>query len=179
MQNTIMIEKLARRGARIPSEHAADFFDSVLVKDAMTAEVITLDASDRAHAVRPWLASKDATAQHQGYPVMDGERLVDVVTRRDLLDDGVSGASMMRELVKRAPSVVSDRASLHEAADHLARGGVGRLPVVSDADGRELVGIITRSDLLGAHNERLDAGLPQSSPSPLARFRLAPIKRRA
>jgi len=43
----------------------------------------------------------------------------------------------------------------------------------------QLVGILTRSDLLGAHKKRLDAGVRQSSPSPLGRFRLAPIKRQA
>ncbi len=177
MQNTIMTEKLARRGVRIPSEYAADFLESVLVKDAMTAEVITLSVNDPAASVRAWLASKDATAQHQGYPVMDGEQLVGVVTRRDLLDDAVSDATTMRELVKRAPVVVSAQSSLREAADQMVRAGVGRLPVVSEANARRLVGIATRSDLLGAHRVRLDAGVRQSSPSPLGRFRLARFKR--
>ena len=118
MQNTIMTEKLARRGVRIPSEYAADFLDSVLVKDAMTAEVVTLDASDRVHAVRAWLASKDAAAQHQGYPVMDQRApRQGVVTQRDLLgDEGAKDAATMRELVKRAPLVVGDRASLRESS---------------------------------------------------------------
>ncbi len=170
MKNTIMTEKLARRGARIPSDYAADFLASVPVTDVMTAEVITLRASDRVDRVRAWLASKDAAAQHQGYPVMDGERLIGVLTRRDLFGDSVSLMAEMRALIKRAPVVVGDEASLRDAADQMARAEVGRVPVVREADRNHLVGIATRSDLLGAHKRRLDAGVRQSSPSPFGRF---------
>jgi CBS-domain-containing membrane protein len=49
--------------------------------------------------------------------------------------------------------VVYDNSSLREAADHMVRHGVGRLPVITRAG--KLVGMITRSDLLGAHGRRL------------------------
>src|SRR6185312_12491515 len=123
--------------------------------------------------VRGWLASRDLTAEHQGYPVMDGETLVGVLTRRDILAEGVKADGSVRDLVKRAPVVVSESSSLREAADQMVRAGIGRLPVVSDADTRKLVGILTRSDLLSAHKERLDAELPQSSRLAMPRFRLA------
>jgi CBS domain-containing protein len=177
MQNTIMTEKLARRGVRIPSEYAADYLDSVLVKDAMTAKVITFDADDRVERLRGWFSSKDPAAQHQGYPVMDGGRLVGVVTRRDVLDDSIAETAVVRNLVTRPPVVVSDRSSLREAADQLVRANVGRLPVVSEEDPGRIVGILTRSDLLGAHKERLEAAVPQSSPSPLGRALFARAKR--
>lgn len=177
MQNTIMTEKLARRGVRIPSEYSADYLDSVLVKDAMTASVITIGANDTVEQVRSWLTSKDASAQHQGYPVVDGEQIVGVITRREVLDDSASGSALVRHLVRRAPVVVSDLSSLREAADQLVRANVGRLPVVSEKDPGRLVGIVTRSDLLGAHKERLDAGVPQSSPLPLGKVLFARPKR--
>ncbi|HXX69269.1 MAG TPA: chloride channel protein [Polyangiaceae bacterium] len=177
MRSTIMTEKLARRGVRVPSEYAADFLDSVLVKDAMTTEVITIAASDSVERVRAWLLSKDATAQHQGYPVMDADRIVGVVTRRDVLDDVATGAGPVASLVRRPPIVVSDGSSLREAVDRLVQAGVGRLPVVSEKDGRRLVGIVTRSDLLGAHRGRLDAGVPQKSALPLGRVLFARTKR--
>lgn len=177
MQNTIMTEKLARRGARIPSEYAADYLDSVLVKDAMTSAVTTIGASDTIERVRAWLLSKEEGAQHQGYPVMDGGQIIGVLTRREVLDDAVSGTALARHLVKRTAVVISDRSSLREAADLLVRADVGRLPVVSEDDTHRLVGIVTRSDLLGAHRERLDAGVPQSSPLLLGKALFARPKR--
>ncbi len=178
MKNTIMTEKLARRGARIPSEYAADFLESVLVRQGMHGDVITLDASDNVESVRAWLASKEEAAQHQGYPVMAGDELVGVLTRRDLLREDVAPSATMRELVRRPPVVAREGWSLREVADQMVRASVGRLPVVSDANPNRLVGIVTRSDLLTAHKVRLDAGVRQSSPSPLGKFRLARIKRK-
>jgi len=48
--------------------------------------------------------------------------------------------------------VIHPDASLREAADVMVRERVGRLPVV---DAGRLLGIVTRSDLLEAHQRRL------------------------
>jgi CBS domain-containing protein len=173
MKNSIMTEKIARRGARVPIEYTADNLESLVVRDAMTRDVVTLNASDRVVDVRAWLASKDSPTTHQGFPVMDGDRLVGIVTRREVLGADGTDAMLLRALVHRAPIVVSEGSSLREAADHLVRAGVGRLPVMSEENPRRLVGILTRSDLLGAHKERLDAGIPQSSRLSIARSREA------
>ena len=45
-------------------------------------------------------------------------------------------------------------ASLREAADLMVGFGVGRLPVVSRATPKIVIGILTRSDLLAAHARR-------------------------
>ena len=49
--------------------------------------------------------------------------------------------------------------SLREAADHMVREEIGRLPVVSRAAPRRPIGMLTRSDLLAAHRRRLDEAL--------------------
>ncbi|MEO7037122.1 MAG: chloride channel protein, partial [Polyangiaceae bacterium] len=41
MRNTIMTEKIARRGVRVPSEYAADYLDQLWVKDVASRDVIT------------------------------------------------------------------------------------------------------------------------------------------
>jgi CBS domain-containing protein len=157
MRNTIMTEKIARRGVRVPAEYAADLLASVPVRSAMTAGVYTLRADEPLTAVRAFLASHAPHAAHQGYPVLDGAgRLVGVVTRRDLLDPEASGDASVSDLVKRAPLVVRDDETLREAADRMVLAGVGRLPVVRRDDPRTVVGILTRGDLLAAQRPRLE-----------------------
>jgi CBS domain-containing protein len=78
-----------------------------------------------------------------------------VVTRRELLAAD-AGALSVAELVRRRPAVAFPENTLREAADHMVREGVGRLPVVDRESGR-LVGIVSRSDLLAAHAPRLEA----------------------
>jgi CBS domain-containing protein len=90
--------------------------------------------------------------------VLDAEeRLVGVVTRRDLFDEANPNTLPVRAVVRRPPVVVYEDSSLRDAADQMVIERVGRLPVVRrDAD-RTVVGIISRSDLLSAHAPRLEA----------------------
>ncbi len=148
MRNTIMTEKLARRGVRVPAEYAADFLDQIGVADACKRDVVMLRADDTLVDVQLELAN------HQGFPVVDAHNnLVGVITRRDYL--GKPPETRIGDLVRRPPSVVFLDSSLRDAADHMVREGVGRMPVVSREDPRKVVGILTRSDLLAAHAKRL------------------------
>ena len=157
MRNTIMTEKIARRGVRVPGEYTADFLEQVAAGLCASRPVVTLKADDLLEAVRGWMATRGAGTTHQGFPVVDGAgELVGVVTRRDLLDDAQPGSARVRDLVRRPLAVAFEDNSLREAADHMVHEGVGRLPVVTRAAPRVPVGILTRSDLLAAHKRRLD-----------------------
>lgn len=150
MRNTIMTEKLARRGVRVPTEYSADFLDLISVRDASTQDVVHVRAEDSIASVRAIAAS------HQGFPVIDDDgALIGVITRRDLLDPTKPDTAVVRELVRREAVVIFPDNSLREAADQMARHHVGRLPVVERDDPRRVVGILTRSDLLRAHEHRL------------------------
>ena len=171
MRSSIMTEKLARRGARVRTEYAADYLSQILVRDGSSREVVSLRASDRLREVRAWLTSGGSSSSHQGFPVLDDKgELSGVLTRRDLLDNSHDDAQTIGSLVKRGAVVVFDDNTLREAADHMVRAGVGRLPVVSRDAPRAVIGIVSRSDLLSAHEDRLDAAhvpeesLPLSAP---------------
>jgi chloride channel protein, CIC family len=155
MRHSIMTEKIARRGVRVPAEYAPDFLDMVLVREVMSETVRTLKAGDTLASVRRWIESGEAGTSHQGFPVLDeGGVLVGVLTRRNLLDPKTAGETKIRDLIGRRPSYVYDDLTLRDAADHMVRHDVGRLPVVS-RESRRVVGIVTRSDLLRAHRRRL------------------------
>ena len=156
MRNTIMTEKIARRGVRVPSDYSADYLDRVLVRDACSREVVSLTTSQRVCDVIDWLSNGAMDAKHQGFPVLDESgQLYGVVTRRDLLDRSVGGEALVKSLVRRAPVVVHEGHSLREAADHMVEADIGRLVVVSANDVTHVVGIVTRGDLLAAHRPRL------------------------
>jgi CIC family chloride channel protein len=90
MRNSIMTEKIARRGVRVVSDYVADFLDQVRVSEVASAPVVVVHADDTLEKIRAWMASHAAGSAHQGFPVLDhDERLVGVITRRDVFDDGV------------------------------------------------------------------------------------------
>jgi H+/Cl- antiporter ClcA/predicted transcriptional regulator len=158
MRHSIMTEKLARRGTRIRSEYAADFLEQVLVREIASTEVVTLGAEEPVEEVRDRIAARMPGSQHQGFPVVNGRGdLVGVVTRRDLLDLDIEFTALVGDLVKRPAVVIYDDSSARDAADHMVHERVGRLPVVSRANARRVIGIVSRSDLLEAHERRLHA----------------------
>lgn len=155
MRNSIMTEKLARRGTSAPTDYALDPLTQVTVREAMSDDLITLDADLTLGHVRTWLGSGAGGTHHQGFPVTtEDEYLVGVVTRRDLLGAEPDHARV-RDVVRREPVVIFLDNTLREAADHMVREGVGRLAVVSREHPAQVVGVITRSDLLSGHRRRL------------------------
>jgi CBS domain-containing protein len=156
MRESIMTEKISRRGVRVPADYEADFLGQVLVRDACSRDVVTLSAEQTLETARGWITGGTPGSAHQGFPVVDaGGALRGVLTRRNLLDPAADGDRPLATLLSRAPAAVFEDSSLREAADHMVREDVGRLPVI-DRSGA-LVGIITRGDLLAAHRARLAA----------------------
>jgi len=154
MRNTIMTEKIARRGVRVPAEYAADWLERISVGEACSRQVVSLRATETIGDVQQWLATEAAPSKHQGFPVLSSEgHLLGVVTRRDLLRASSPADATVHSLVSRPPIVVREDHTLREAADHMVEADVGRLVVVA-GDGR-MVGIVTRGDLLKAHAQRL------------------------
>jgi H+/Cl- antiporter ClcA/predicted transcriptional regulator len=166
MRSSIMTEKLARRGTQVRTEYSADFLDRVLVRDGASLDVVTIEADKSVTEIREWIATRAEGSSHQGFPVVDGDgALIGVVTRRDLIDPQNDGSCPVRDLVHRSLAIVFDDNTLREAADHMVREKVGRLPVVKRQDPRKVVGIISRSDLLAAHQHRLNAaGVTEAPP---------------
>ncbi|HEX7119362.1 MAG TPA: chloride channel protein [Longimicrobiales bacterium] len=158
MRNSIMTEKLARRGTAIRTEYALDYLSQVLVRDVASYDLETLPADAPLAGVRAQLRAEAGELTHHGFPVVDADGLlVGVVTRRDLLRPEEPGDLRIGDLVQRRPAVIFEDNTVREAADHMVREGVGRLAVVDRRDPRRLRAIITRSDLLAAHTTRLRA----------------------
>lgn len=157
MRNTIMTEKIARRGVRVPADYHADVLDRVAVREVMTPNVITIAADRTIAGVRGWIAAGGAGASHQGFPVIDPSTgaIRGVLTRRDLFDPAAGDDLPAEALIKTPPRVVYEDCTLREAIDHMVNHDIGRLPVVRRASPVGVIGILTRSDVLRAHRLRL------------------------
>jgi CIC family chloride channel protein len=151
MPHSIMTEKLARRGTRIRPEMHADYLDRILVRDIASTSPVTLRADDAVEDVRDWMVGRAPGSSHQGFAVLNAKgEIVGVVTRRDLLDLELPLTALVSDLIRRPPVAIFDDNSAREAADHMVREDVGRLPVVTRAAPRTVIGMVSRSDLLGA-----------------------------
>jgi chloride channel protein, CIC family len=153
MKHSIMTEKIARRGVRVSGEYTVDPLEQMGVRDFAARGVVCLQGADTLRAVKDWLLSGAPGSQHQGFPVLDAEcTLRSVVTRAEVLGIGAEHDAEPLQAVLNHPAITVDEdCSLRQAADTMAREGIGRLPVVRRELPRQVIAIITRSDLIGAH----------------------------
>ena len=158
MRHSIMTEKLARRGTIVRTEYAVDFLSQVRVDEVMSTEVVSFAAYEPIVVIRAKLKAGGAGLTHQGFPVIDSDgTLLGIVTRRDIYASEHALETPVRSIIRRSPAVAYPDNTLREAADHMVRERVGRLPVVDRESPRKVIGIISRSDLLAAHEPRLAA----------------------
>jgi len=128
------------------------------VSEIMREEVVTLAASETLDLTQDVMNL--GRVRHM--PVLDGDRLVGIVSRRDVLEaslsraldfDAASRRSFLRsvevgEVMAKELVTVDPDTTLADAARLLVRRKIGCLPVV-DPDGR-LLGLVTETDLLSA-----------------------------
>jgi CIC family chloride channel protein len=157
MKDTIMTEKIARRGISVPVDYAADFLSQIFVREVASYQVISLRSDQTLGEVRAWIAEGGPGSIHHGFPVVDTElELVGLVSRRDLLDLSEPATKRVGDIV-RGPFVVAfEDTSLQEANDLMARAGLGRLPVVKRENPRKVVAILSGSDVRSGIRQGLD-----------------------
>ncbi|MEO8227571.1 MAG: chloride channel protein, partial [Gemmatimonadota bacterium] len=156
MEHSIMTERLARRGAPVRTEYAVDYLHQILARDCASSPVVTLPAAQTVEETRRWIQSRAAGSDHQGYPVISSDgSLAGVLTRRDLTRADADGTRSLAALITRPPVTTFDDNTAREAADQMVHAGIGRIPVVTRVAPDRVIGIVTRSDLLGAHQRRL------------------------
>jgi Zn-dependent protease len=115
----------------------------VTIADAMSSPVVTVptdlpvqDAIDMMYA-----------SHHLGFPVVEQNRLIGMVTLSDVhsVPEHDREALRVGDIMTKAPITLTPRSPLIEALQIMSVKNIGRIPIV---DGEELVGIVTRTDIL-------------------------------
>jgi CBS domain-containing protein len=119
--------------------------DDHTIQDTMTSNPKTIESRTTATEAARTMKSADVGS----LPIVDGDRLVGVVTDRDLalrvLGEGKDGSTTVGEIASKDVVTIDPQQSLEEAARLMAEHQLRRLPVVEE-DGK-LVGILAQADL--------------------------------
>ncbi|ANN67041.1 chloride channel protein [Bordetella bronchialis] len=148
MRRSILTEKIARRGYHIYREYGIDPLERHFVDEVMTAQVRAIDAGTPLREALDRYFGEDQT--HRAYPVARDGALIGMIDRQGLLQ-GLANpqAHVMADLFgANVPLMALPGETCRTVANRLAVHGLERVPVVTDARSRRLVGIISRSDLV-------------------------------
>jgi chloride channel protein, CIC family len=162
MRNSIMTEKLARRGLRVHQEYEADVMQRMHVSEVMDAAPPTIPNSMRLIELADRIAQHDPVlTRYQGLPILNEEgRLVGIITRSDVVRDIESASPDPDRTVLDAgsepPVTIHPDETLHEAVMKMLRHDIGRLPVVDRHDPTRLLGYLGRSGIIAARMAQME-----------------------
>jgi len=153
MQNSIMTEKIARRGLKIPEDYDADVFLQTVVGTVMDKEMKTLPPDMLVSTLADRIAHHDReVSARDAWPLVNADhQLVGIITRNDVIRSlEKSGASNLKLSEAGSVDVVTafPDETVHEAVARMLTHGVGRLLVVSRTDQKQLIGYVSRTHLL-------------------------------
>ena len=115
------------------------------VSEVMTREVQTVRPDQSAQEAASFMLSADAGS----IPVAEGDRLIGMITDRDIAVRGVAKGhgpdTPVRDLMTDDLIVVRSDDDIEEAAEKMSGAQVRRLPVIDDQE--RLCGIISLGDL--------------------------------
>ncbi|MEC0226901.1 CBS domain-containing protein [Paenibacillus alba] len=114
------------------------------VKDIMSTDCVTVTLQDNVYEIAVKMKQHDI-----GFvAVVDGKKLIGVVTDRDLVVRGYaekkSGSTAVDDVITKDMATITPSTSIEEAAKIMAKQQIRRLPVVENG---ELVGIVAIGDL--------------------------------
>jgi CIC family chloride channel protein len=153
LPNSIMTEKLARRGLHTHHQYESNVMKQVKVADVMTRDVTTVSAEMTVRELADRLANHDpALRHHRAFPIIDTSgRLAGLITQSDLLralEKDPGGQSTVLDAGTHLLAVAYPDERIFDAISKMLENNIGQLPVVDHADQHRLVGYINRSSVI-------------------------------
>ena len=158
-RNSVVTEKLARRGFLIPQDYEADIFKRVAVSGVMDPVVPTVRSDMKVRELWEKIRRGDAEAtRHQALPIVDEKgQLVGIITHRDARRAVEKENAECTVLEAGSKELVLAFACepLYEAVVRMLRQDIGRLPVVRRDDVHKVIGYPGRTQAISARLKKL------------------------
>jgi CBS domain-containing protein len=125
-------------------------------RDVMTANPTTVSETDSIRDAARIMASEDTGV----VPVVDGKKVIGIVTDRDivvrLVAEGKDADAKVKSYMSRSVRSVRDDTPVSEVLSVMSNAQIRRVPVVNASD--ELVGIVSMRDISTETNQNTNVG---------------------
>jgi len=154
LRDSIYTLKLARRGIDIKEGKEVNVLKSILVRDVMSRKVDTIAEAMPLEE----MADKISKSKYNSFPVLNADhQLVGILSFNDysdaIFDEDLKHLVVAKDLATPNVVTVSSEDNLYTALEKISRRDFATLPVVSPRDSGELVGLISRRDIIGAYDK--------------------------
>jgi len=154
LRDSIYTLKLGRRGIDIREGKEVNTLKSMFVKDVMNTNVESIAEGlplDR-------MSEIISKSKYNSFPVLNSvNKLVGILSFNDysdaIFDEDLKDLVVVKDLATAKVVTVSSEDDLYSALEKISREDYSTLPVVSPHDPAQLIGIVTRRDIIGAYEK--------------------------
>lgn len=155
MENTIMTEKIARRGVKIPHSYEPDVLEKLIVEQVLTDNGMIISEENNIKEVREWLnQEQDYKSNYFIISSNEGEYR-GILSSSNLFSNHHSQENLIGTLIKRNSIYIGLSDTLRTAVETMAKENIDVLPVVSK-ENTTIIGILSYHDIIATYKHGID-----------------------
>ncbi len=150
MENTIMTEKIARRGVVTPHSYESDILSKVMVGQVLGDPGITVNTGMNIEELRNWMQNEyDPMINYIVLSNDEGE-FQGILSTSNLFSTHHDENNSVGSLVRRKTAFVNEDHSLRKAVELMATENVDVMPVLSK-NNKNIIGVLTYKQILSVY----------------------------
>ena len=155
MENTIMTEKIARRGVKTPDSYEPDPLEKINAEAVMEEEGVVLSAENTVSEIREWIKNDNNYASNFFIVADNSGAFKGIVSSADIYSETHTGQEFLISILKQNPVSIQKKSTLRHAVELMARKNLDVLPVIS-TDNATVIGLLSYKDIMKAYKIRLN-----------------------
>ena len=154
MENTIMTEKITRRGVKTPDSYEPDILEKILVKEVIKENGLVISEDNSIREVRDWLEKERDYISNYFIIVSKENEFKGIISSSNLFNNHHTQDKPIASLIKRNNIFINMDNSLRSAVEMMARENIDMLPVVSEE--KNMIGVLSYKDIISAYKKGSD-----------------------
>jgi CIC family chloride channel protein len=148
MENTIMTEKIARRGVFTPDSYEPDILSKLTVGQVIDEKELILDPTDTIREAREWLKANNIGNTTYFVLARDKGDYLGIVKLADIYKHDVDPGAILETIVQDTNFVIKSDDSLRKAVETMSKESVEALPILSN---NKVIGVLSYKDIIHAY----------------------------
>lgn len=155
MENTIMTEKIARRGIKTPDSYEPDILEQISVEQVMADTGLVLGENSSIREIADWLYKEPLQkSNHFIVSGINGEYR-GILSLASIYDKQLKPETLAGTLIKAKHVSIETDTSLRKAVELMAREDIDVIPVLSK-ENKNIIGILSYRDILSSYKHSMD-----------------------
>jgi CIC family chloride channel protein len=156
MENTIMTEKIARRGIKTPESYEPDILEKITVAQVMKEENgVIISEDNNIGEIANWLENEPGYNSNYFIVSDPAGCYKGIISASNLFSKHHNAATMVGTLIKRQPVSIKAGSSLRQAIELMAKENIDVLPVLA-TESSNVIGILSYKDIISGYKKDIE-----------------------